>query len=525
MTLPRLLPLVAAISLAATSTAQAQALPAPIYTIQNASALARAAVVWGAASLVVGGEAASTAGATVATAGGGFLGLTPVAGISAGLAVLGVSMYVSVRGIDGTKRDLLMLIGANSYALNPDYGATSYTLIKGPWVWPSYPYIYTANDPATDAEFKNKIMDQLIATKTWTTIDPNTLELPTKDPSVSNTSNQIYFRFKGQLPSQTTMSWFGSYVNKYTDARSCPAGYTYSVETTGCILLNDTIEEDQTCRVSYENGVPVYNIKDPDCALAKSSAGFTVQPPTSTTPALVMMTEPDTGRTLKTELYTDPAQGYAPGTFKTTERAPDYTNSVVRESSTLMMPVAGSPNPVVQQSVQKTYDGTSATPTPGQTPLDKVSIGNWPTSLDGLGSAMQKVADNTSTIANNTLMMENVLEQISHKLDNNSGTVIDTQIPPGSATLPESAPADLANREVGGMLQPLKDKLAGFFSFEFPAHTSTCPAIEVHTAAWGIAYDLSSNSFCDWLEEYRSVIQAVFSFAYLLGAILIVLGA
>ncbi len=526
MKFPRILisALTAGAMLAAQS-AHAQALPAPVYTIPDAAALARAAAVWGAASLVVN---SGLGGATVATAAGGALGLTPVAGLAAGVAVLGVSMYVSVRGLDGTKRDLLVLIGPALSLINPDYGLVPYAKVYNAWTWPSYPYINTTNNPATDTALHNKIIDQMIATGSFYALDPTTFELPSQDSNTPSTSVRIYFRFKAALPSsQNNMQWFGSYIDKGVEARVCPDGYSYSLETTSCVLLNSSIETDQTCRVSYDvTGAPIFNSKDPDCALAKSAGGFTIAPPTSTTPAIVNLTEPDTGRTLKTELYTQSTQGQAPGTFKTTERVPDLKNSIVRESSTLMTPVAGSTSPIVQSSVQRTYDGTNTNVTPTSVPLDRISISNWPTSLDNLGPTMSQLSSHAGTIANNTVQMSNQLQQMNAKLDKlgDGGVSFDTTVP-ADAQAPPTAPADLAARDHKTFLQPLKDKLAGFASFEFPAHASSCPAIAFDVTAWGVRYDVNSNYMCSWLEEHQALVSGLAYFSYLVTAILIVLGA
>jgi hypothetical protein len=142
-----------------------------------------------------------------------------------------------------------------------------------------------------------------------------------------------------------------------------------------------------------------------------------------------------------------------------------------------------------------------------------------------MSKSLNKISDNTSTIENNTLQAVNELEQIKNLLaENTGGVVIDTQIPSESSALP-SAPADLVAKDHKTFLDPLKDKLAGFAEFEFPAHTSSCPAFAFNFNVWGVSYDVSSNYMCEWLEDNRALLSGLMYVSYLIAAIVIFLGA
>jgi hypothetical protein len=196
---------------------------------------------------------------------------------------------------------------------------------------------------------------------------------------------------------------------------------------------------------------------------------------------------------------------------KVTSRVPDPANNITREtvinsapgSATSSNPSAA---PVPSTTQSNIYPGTS----PGATtasPMQQVAVSNWPSTLNVTGT----VACSNCTPAAQQPVEVNVPDRMK----------IDGEVPVGQEALP-TAPADL---ESSTFFDPLKNKLAGLMNFQLPAHSSSCPSINISWHVWRVDFDVSSDYMCQTLEQHRGLIQGLMHFFYLAGSVIILLGA
>jgi hypothetical protein len=486
------------IALAVVDTAQSQTAPLTAFSIPTASAVldvvkAGGALLWGAGSLLV--YNAGAAAGTITTAAGA-LGITPVGWALAGAAAAGaVYLENNPTALDGTMREAIAIVVSFTQTTNPDFIVqTAQNLPVGLWVWPAKPWISTtASPPQSDSGFIfaiNEQMGQLLPDGYRNLVIPSLTQ--------TSTATRIYFSYEGF--SKTTNSWYagGSYVDKNAIAIGCTADFFYNPKTSQCEKLMPGAGADKLCKVIFNAaGDAEFSDTDPDCQTAVGSIALKKIAATATTPPGVSFQQNGESAVVitKPKLAT---QGTV-GSINVQDLKYDAKNQTTIENKTVIAPAINGAPPKIENAAQKTMQGQiDPKQAAGAAPINSVIIGNWPNTLN--------------VNCANCAAAAPVIIPEKFKIDG--------EIPAGTPDLPAIETVDTKT-----FLAPLQTKLASFFNYSFPAHTSTCSPLNIKFAAWGINIDISNNSMCVFLDEHKTFFQSITKFGYIAGAIIIVLGA
>lgn len=561
---PLLISLLAAGSLLAGQPAHAYA-PSPGYPIPaaeslysvSADALRLAKSSWGSASLIVAG---SGAGATVATAAGTFLGITPVGWAGVGLVVLGAVMLTGdsarptavIVGSGNISQDSLPSVQASGTTPNASTGGPYYAL--APLSGGVLGYLtYTGSTGYTDPVYASRLRAYVEANypvpASWTFNSIGSVPagynygsgLHTVGTCPTTAAGCVYVSWqvgtsyaaasaaKAYLTSTSPAGfaaahwlWGSSSTANTTSpvgvsiaipllsvalsGYSCATGGEFDYALNSCIYpapASGSGGSDGVCQVGWsDSGVPYYAKSDPDCAAAR----FTVSRGSTSTPPSVVVQDPATGHQLTVSRPAASGQGSV-GTVSIVESVPDpVNNSTLTRTTTTAAPGTNSP-PVSSGSSQQVYPGTGVSVS--ATPAQQVAIASWPTGLDTVGSGIAQVVSELQRL---------------NSAPAGSGSTVDTTVPADAQGEP-APPADLSARDPKGFLKPLKDRLAGFASFQFPEHSARCPAIAFDVSFWNINLKADSNQLCQLLDEHRTLLSGLAYVSYLITAVVVVLGA
>lgn len=282
---------------------------------------------------------------------------------------------------------------------------------------------------------------------------------------------------------------------------NCPAGSQYSQALSLCLAepANRSLTGDGVCRVSFNSaGCPVRNPFDGDCANVQLTCGSGV--------GSVKLDDAATGKQLEIE--------QTAATTNIKESTPNY-NTGTREQRTVQV---GRGTGVVQNITNNYFVGTTppATGSPSTT-VSQVAVTNWPSGLTSPPNITvnPNVTVNPVVTVSPTPVTVNLPDTVTV---NNEGKSEELE------ALPERT------EDVKTFLDPVKEKLAGVLGWELQKRPGTCPTLDIDWHVFeGKAYEqhyvLQSNAMCLWLEEQRELIANIVMFAFVLGAILIVLGA
>lgn len=465
---------------------------------------------WGPGSLIT-----PAAGAAAVIA-GGFLGISPLGWAGLGLVVLGA---VLVSGdTESPQGYTAVIVGSqpSSAQQNPDLGAdTAPTMKTGPWVFTRSTYIYSDTIPPSQAVTSAMlywILGRMGSAEVnyVKEIDSSSVKWGTACPDVSAVnSKQTVMCYLGRTNVTGTYSWNYQMFRNDVAATTCPTDFEFVPVQNKCVYKPPTLA-DGICRVSlnaagtgYE-----YNQADGDCLRAVSKMKLSLSPSVNGGPPAVVMQDPGTGNVLI-------AQGGGTGTsapFTVTERAPNTQTQVVKQTVVTTSPGTTTPTnpkaaPVMQNTDSSYHHGSNPNVAPTSPAIAEVAVTNWPSSVSVTG---------TVTCSNCSSAAPNVTVNVPDRMK------IDGEVPGEFSTLP-AAPADLPAAD--SFIGKLKTRLAGFADFKLPAHTSSCPAIDIHWHAWMVNIDASSNYMCSFLEQNRVLFQGLMTFAFTVGAIIILLGA
>lgn len=521
-----------------------------LFTVQRANAFFDEFGTYGPQLAVA---AAGSSGSIAAVAAGGtFLGLTPIGWAAIGLALLASVMITS--DTQGNKVAVVVSTRSAADDPNPDIATAPSTNLSGSFYAPrinsvTYPYLYALTSDVQAGtgpgyiRFSTRLVQQLSALgyyavlfdigsgAAWGTYGSTDTYCPTGGcwyiQAKSGVAGANYSYTTGTCPAgivcrqiTTPTTTSPGVVTLYipmttTTGIDCPSGSSYDFNVGSCLTTPpSTSLADGVCRITWaSNGCPVRNPFDPDCSgvqLATSCGN-------STTPPSVTVTDPTTGKSLKTEKPAVPAQG-TPGTVKLTERTPDPKTNTTTEkvTQTAPNPTPGQA-PTTNGSGQATYPGTGTNTSP--TPATSVAVSNWPQGLDSIAGYLQIIAGNTAQQGNTVPPAVNVNFPERMKIDNEGHT--ESDVPNASSKLAEF------ESKPGGFMKTLTDKLNPFSSFTVPVHSAQCPSIDISWHAWNLNLDVHSNALCNTLEtpDYKTVIQAMMILLYTVAAIMIILGA
>lgn len=511
-----------------------------IFTVQRARAFVDETGAYAAAIAAAG----AGAGGIATAVGGTFLGLTPIGWLGIGVSVAAAFL---LTGDTDTQKKVVISARTAADDPNPDLHVVppAEPAVVTPYApflaGSSRPYLYfNYSTPLPDADYQRFFsrLQQYLATYNFR-IEPTvgwgkygsvadtycptgpciyvqTITAPaagvavpysTNSPGCPSISGLVCRKISDST--YTTPGTTALYIRvSPTTPSECSEGSTYDYFTGECISAPpDHPLEDGFCRISWnsQTGCPIYNSHDPDCVSSEilRSCGSATTPPT------VTIKDPTSGKTVSMSRPFATSQG-EPGSVTVKERIPDpASNTTVEKVTYTAPPTTPGSFPTNSGSGQSTYPGTGNQAS--STPVQQVSIQNWPDSLSHMNSYLQQIASNTANIANSPNQNIQFPERMK----------IDGEIPPEYASLP-TPPAQSDHKT---FLDPLKTKLEGFFNFQFPTHVSSCPSIDIDWHAWNVDISVSSNFMCDFLEEHRAFFEGLMTFAFVAIAIIIVLGA
>lgn len=451
-----------------------------------------------------------------------------------------------------TKESVIVLISTQTKeeALNPDLGDSQPpTLASGDWTLPAAPHIHFAPaflgaldtlplpirgyDEFTSPQKEWILRQMTVAVEASGFQSFDAFSLVANKPECIAATNaggaaQRNNRFicvwvkpkQAGLPER----WFWLSLNITTQYKTCSEPRVYDINTNTCLYKSEGMD-DGLCLVSPSSASVgyLYNAADPDCVKVVSIGGMNFQPGTPggngappVSPSVTVV-DPSSGSVLIQEAPAL-ADSTAP-TTKVTTRVPDRTNNTTVQNVSTVAPgtqSAANPTaaPVQSSAVRDIYPGTNPSAAPTGPAMQQVAVSNWPAVLKVEGTVTCSNCAQANTGNGNTQPVNvNVPDRVK----------INGEVPDGVPTDLPTAPADL--KDVDTFLDPLKDKFAGLMDFQLPAHASSCPALHIQWRAWGLDLDVSSDYMCQTLEQYRTLLQGLMYFSYVVAAIIIVLGA
>ena len=335
----------------------------------------------------------------------------------------------------------------------------------------------------------------------------------------------------GTLPSNSyiwTSGTTGSVQMMFKQAAGTPiecdattSYYDYAVNSCISKTANQATAaslNDGFCNVSFsDSGTPVFNPFDPDCQRLKGNAALVISTGSSNTAPQVTVTDPNTGEQLIVARPATSAQGN-PGAVQISDKLADPANNLTKTKSvSLNPPTTATKAPAVGGTSEAVVPGTGTGA--GTTPIPNVTVSNWPgiMNVQGQVEVTGTVSCSNCTAAGGGSTTVNFPETM--KIDAEGHGVQD---------VPNAAERAAALEATGSTwLDGLKNKLNPFATVNLPAHSSSCPAIDISWHVWNLNMDLHDNSMCDWLEQswFKSFVQSAFVLVYTIAAIFIVLGA
>lgn len=428
--------------------------------------------------------------------------------------------------------------------MNPDLGDSKTPVAAtGPWVFPAAAHIYMPADALTlstttlgasgsgpiPEPFRTQFVfysASIVGKSGWLSsyqdFDANTLRVGYSCVTISGgvsggflTNNRLIC-MQARRKSDLGVQWVWTSLSNTTTAKTCSTDYEYDPVQNMCVFKPQAID-DGYCKVSPSKTSYKYefNPADPDCikAVALGGMNFTPGSPGGNgvppTPPQVSMTDPSSGSVL---IQSAPGVVDPSSSAQTviTQRVPDVKNNITKETITRLSPGTStstnpSAAPVPSQSTTNVYPGTNPGTSTTGSPMQQVAVSNWPSSITVNGTVACSNCTSAAPVVN-----------VPDKMK------IDGEVPGEFSSLPV-APTDLPAADT--FIGKLKTRVAGFADFKLPAHASSCPAIDIHWNAWMVNIDASSNYMCSFLEQNRALFQGLMTFAFTVGAIIILLGA
>lgn len=311
----------------------------------------------------------------------------------------------------------------------------------------------------------------------------------------------------------------------------CESGSSYNFETSSCLkIMPSESLEDGVCNLTWseEQGSPIRNPFDKDCAALISTGQLQVSPGGPSMPPSVSVVDKTTGKTTTVERPVLAAQvgtnSAGVGGQNISEAIPNVATGTNTKNITIVAPgsTAGA-RPVATGSAQKSYNGT-APPSATAAPISTVSVTNWPTLVNVTGSVT--CSNCTQTQAAAPAPIVNINTPDTMKINNEGHNTQEMPDPSGA----------IAELEGKDWLAALKEKVNPFSAFKPPSQAGNCPALAFDwsqkisnsgTQNDYISWSVSNNTVCEVLEKenVKLILQGGMLLLFALAGIKTVLGA